>query len=156
MTRELTPTALLDVLDELALAVEHAKRAPLSADVKVNRDDLLNLINELRAGLPGAIEAADELHAQAGRELQEAKRAGEEALSAARARAIELVEQEAVVAQAHGRAEGIVGDAYAEAAKLRREADEYCDSRLAEFEAHLASLGQQVQLGRARLAERLG
>jgi len=38
----------------------------------------------------------------------------------------------------------------------RREADDYCDRRLAEFEIDLGRVLAQVQAGRAKLAGRLG
>lgn len=155
MTRELSATALLDVLDELAQTVEGAKSSLIGGDVKVNKDDVLNLINELRAGLPGAIEKADALHAQAETELVTAQKSAEDTIATARARAIELVQQESVVEQAKQRASEIVDEAYNEAAGLRQQADQYCDDRLAQFEGQLAALGQQVQAGRAKLAERL-
>lgn len=42
-----------------------------------------------------------------------------------------------------------------EAERLRHEADDYCDRRLAEFEIDLGKLVTQVQAGRARLGQRL-
>ncbi|MCL2594674.1 MAG: hypothetical protein FWD83_04050 [Promicromonosporaceae bacterium] len=153
---ELTVPALLDVLDELASSIEGAKPVFMSSDVRLNRDDLLSLIDELRRGLPAAITKADSLLSQAQDELADARRASEETLVAARQRAIDLVEQEQVVAQAKVRAAEIVTQAEQEAEVQRYEADLYCDKRLLSFQSDLDSLSQQVQAGRAKLAERLG
>jgi len=49
-----------------------------------------------------------------------------------------------------------VAEAQATADRLRREADDYCDRRLAEFEIDLGRVLAQVQAGRAKLAGRLG
>ncbi|NKY06431.1 hypothetical protein HF998_05500, partial [Cellulomonas hominis] len=75
--------------------------------------------------------------------------------AAARRRAAELVEQEAVVAQAADRAAEIVREAEETARGLRRDADDYCDRRLADFEIDLGKVLSQVQAGRAKLADRL-
>ncbi|WP_425956564.1 hypothetical protein [Xylanimonas sp. McL0601] len=152
---ELSPSALIDVLDELAGLVEGARPVFMSSDVRVDRDALMGLVNELRHGLPSAVERSDELlqHAQA--ELEDARRSGEEIVAAARQRALELVEQEQVVAQATSRAADIVAEAEQQAATLRSNADEYCDGRLASFDEDLDALKAQVRAGRARLAERL-
>ena len=39
---------------------------------------------------------------------------------------------------------------------LQRDADDYCDRRLADFEIDLGKVLSQVQAGRAKLAGRLG
>ncbi|AEG44819.1 hypothetical protein L600_002200000510 [Isoptericola variabilis J7] len=149
------PTAgLLEILEDLAALLENARAVPLSPNVKVDRDQALGLVDELRDALPTQVARADEVLAQAERTLQDAHRQAEEIVASARARAIELVEHEQVVVQARSRAAEIVAEAERKAAELRSDADQYCDSRLAEFEQDLAGLTRQVQAGRAKLAER--
>jgi len=155
-TSELSASDLLDVMEELAGRVEGARPVFMSQDVRVERETLLGLINELRNGLPVAIAHADEMAQQAQTELEDARRTGEDIVTAARSRAIELVEQEQVVAQAKSRAADIVAEAERDAERLRRDADEYCDRRLASFQEDLDALSAQVRAGRDRLAERLG
>jgi hypothetical protein len=152
----LSPSALLEVLDELAGLVEHAKPVFMSQDVRVDKQALGGLVDELRRGLPSAVERSDDLLRQAQDELDAARRSGEETLAVARQRALELVEQEQVVAQATARAADIVAAAEKEAAALRAGADQYCDARLASLGEDLDALTAQVQAGRAKLAERLG
>ena len=50
----------------------------------------------------------------------------------------------------------IVAQAQRTADELRRDADDYCDRRLADFEIDLGKVLAQVQAGRAKLAGRLG
>ena len=56
---------------------------------------------------------------------------------------------------AQARATEIVAEAEATAARLRHDADDYCDRRLADFEIDLGRVVAQVQAGRAKLAGRL-
>jgi cell division septum initiation protein DivIVA len=151
----MTPTDVLDVLEELAGLIENARPLLMSSDVRVDRDQALGLVDELRGGLPGAIERADTMHAQAAAELEEARRSAEDTIVQARQRAMELVEHEQVVAQAKARAAEIVAEAQQQADRLRADADDYCDRRLADFERDLEGLVGQVRAGRAKLAERL-
>jgi hypothetical protein len=65
------------------------------------------------------------------------------------------VDQEAVVVAARGRAAELVAEAEAIADRLQRDADDYCDRRLADFEIDLGKVLSQVQAGRAKLANRL-
>lgn len=156
MTETQNPTAgLLEIIDDLAALVENARTSPLSTNVKIDRDQALGLVEELRDSLPTQVARADDVLAEAERTLEGAHRQAEEVLATARARAIELVQAEQVVVQAESRAAEIVAEAERQAEKLRADADEYCDSRLADFESDLAALGAQVQAGRAKLAERL-
>ncbi len=150
------PTAgLLEILEDLASLLENARAVPLSTNVKVDREQVLGLVDELRDALPTQVARADEVLADAERALADAHRQAEEILATARARAIELVEREQVVVQARSRAAEIVAEAERKAGELRADADQYCDGRLADFEQDLGTLTKQVQAGRARLAERL-
>jgi cell division septum initiation protein DivIVA len=58
--------------------------------------------------------------------------------------------------QAEARAAQILAEAQETSERLQREADDYCDRRLADFEIDLGKVLSQVQAGRAKLAGRLG
>lgn len=146
---------LLDILEDLAALVENARSVPLSTNVKVDRDQALALVDELRDALPTQVARADEVLAAARDTLDDAHRQAEEIVAAARARAIELVQSEQVVVQAQSRAADVVAEAESRAAALRTDADAYCDGRLADFQQDLDALSSQVRAGREKLAERL-
>lgn len=146
---------LAGVLDAIAQAVEHGRAMPMSTSVLVNKTELLSLLDQARGALPDQLEAADEVLADADAVMARAREEAERVLADARRRADELVSRESVVAEARAEAERIVADAQATADRLRREADDYCDRRLADFEIDLGRVLAQVQAGRARLAERL-
>ncbi|GAA4734874.1 hypothetical protein GCM10023216_29460 [Isoptericola chiayiensis] len=156
MTETTNPTAgLLEIIDDLAALVENARTSPLSTNVKVDRDQALGLVEELRRNLPTQVARADQVLEDAERSLEDAHRKAEEILATARARAIELVQDEQVVVQAESRAAEIVAEAERRAESLRADADEYCDGRLADFGQDLARLTQQVEAGRAKLSARV-
>ena len=128
----------------------------MSSSVLVSRAEVLDLIGQLRATLPTELADADELLATAAEVQARANADAEQVIAAARRRADELVSAEQVVAAAGVRATEIVAEAERIAGQLRREADDYCDRRLADFEIDLGRLLSQVQAGRAKLAGRLG
>jgi cell division septum initiation protein DivIVA len=146
---------LVGVLDALEHLVHGARAMPMSSSVLVNRDEVLALVECARADLPDELAHAQEILAGADRVHAEARARAEETLAAARQRAADLVSQEAVVLAAERRAAELVAAARTEAAGLRRDADDYCDRRLADFEIDLGRLLSQVQAGRAKLAARL-
>lgn len=143
------------VLDALEDAVGHGRAMPMSSSVLVNRAELLDLVAQARDVLPGQLAEADEVLGRADDVLARAGREADDVLATARARAAELVAEQQVVHAARVRAEEIVAAAEREAERLRREADDYCDRRLADFEIDLGKVIAQVQAGRAKLAGRL-
>lgn len=154
-TADPRPEGLTGVLDALEEAVVGARAMPMSASVLVSRAELLDLIAQARTALPTQLRRADEVLAAADAERTAARRTAEEIEATARRRAAELVEETSVVAQATERAAQIVREAEDTARSLRRDADDYCDRRLADFEIDLGKVLSQVQAGRAKLAGRL-
>lgn len=149
------PEGLTGILEAIEEAVGQARAMPMSSSVLVNRAELLDLVEQARAVLPTQLSRADELLAGADEVLVQAREEAEGVVAAARERATELVSRDEVVRAARVRADEVVAAAEREAERLRREADDYCDRRLADFEIDLGKVITQVQAGRAKLAGRL-
>lgn len=146
-------SAVLDAIEHL---VRQARGVPMSASVLVGRDELLELVGQARQVLPTELSEADGVLARADEVRARAQAQAEEVLAGARRQAEQMVETEAVASAARTRAEEILAEARQVAEEMRREADDYCDRRLADFEIDLGRVLAQVQAGRAKLAGRLG
>lgn len=146
--------SLVAILDQLATLVSNARPMPMSASVLVNKAETLDLIAAATAVVPDEIRAAEALNAEADAMLQRARAEADELLAEAQQRAAQLVSQEQVVALAEERANDIIAAAEEKAAQLARDADDYCDRQLAQFEIDLGAIAAQVQAGRQRLASR--
>lgn len=147
---------LTGILEALEQALSQARAMPMSSSVLVNRAEVLDLVEQARTVLPTQLAQADEVLAGADTVLAEARGEAEQLIAAARERAAELVDREQVVVAARVRADEIVAEAERAAEAMRRDADDYCDRRLADFEIDLGRVLAQVQAGRAKLAGRLG
>jgi cell division septum initiation protein DivIVA len=150
------PEGLTGILDALADAIAEARSMPMSSSVLVNRAELMDLVDQARDVLPTQLTRADEVLAAADAARLAAQAEADDIIAGARARAAELVEDHELTRAAQVRAQQIVADAEEVAEGLRRDADDYCDRRLADFEVDLTRLMTQVQAGRAKLATRLG
>ncbi len=139
------------ILDELAAEIEGAKSMPLSSSAIVSREDLLELINEARELLPSEIARARHLLVDKEEVLTRAEREADEILDDARAHAAHIVQRTEIVRQARNHAERIVAEAEAEARRIRHEADDYVDRKLAAFEIVLDRTVRTVRAGRDRL-----
>ncbi len=140
--------ALLTRVIEL---VEAAKPVPLSASSMINKDELLDLLDEAVARLPDELRAARWLLKERDEFLAKVRREGDEILEQARSQAERMVQRTEVVKAAEQRARQIVDAAEAEARRMRHETEDYCDQKLASFEIVLERTLKTVGAGRAKL-----
>jgi cell division septum initiation protein DivIVA len=149
---DVTSTEVETLLRRVVDVVENARLMPLSASVMINRDEVLELVEEALERLPEELRAARWLLREREEFLRKVQREGDEILEEARLRAEQMVQRSEVVRAAEQAARRTVEDAEAEARKLRHEAEDFCDQRLAQFEAILDRTTKTVQAGRARFA----
>ena len=139
------------LLRRVADLIGNARPMPLSASVMVNRDEVLELVDEALNRLPEELRAARWLLRERQEFLAKVQREGDEILDAARVRAERMVQRTEVVRAAQQSARRTVDEAEAEARRLRHEAEDFCDQKLAQFEIVLDRTTKTVQAGRARL-----
>jgi vacuolar-type H+-ATPase subunit H len=148
----------IDIVDELEEMVSTARRVPLSANVIVNEDETLELIDRLRMGLPEELvqarhtvedrarivgAAEEEAEHVLSRADQEATRLVQEATERAQA----MVTESVITQQAHARAAEIVAKAEERAASIRGEADAYARDVMTRLEEQLTRAAATVRKG---------
>jgi vacuolar-type H+-ATPase subunit H len=124
-------TTRLAALEEM---VRDAKSMPLSSSALLNRDEVLDLIEELKGSLPDEIKQARWVVKDREELLAKARRDAEAMVEQARAEQLRLASHEAVVQRAKEEAERIGQDAEEDARRLRLEAEDYVDAKLAQLE----------------------
>lgn len=127
-------TARLSQLEEM---VRDAKSMPLSSSALLNRDEVLDLIEDLKGALPDEIKQARWVVKDREELLAKARRDAEAMVEQARAEQLRLASHEAVMQRAKEEAERIVQDADEDARRLRLEAEDYVDAKLAQLESTL-------------------
>jgi cell division septum initiation protein DivIVA len=131
--------------------VELARPAALSTQVKVDRDDLLDLLDQAIERLPDEVRAARWLMKDRDEFLARTQREADDILAAARGQAERMVQRSEVMKSAEAQSRRIVEAARAEAGRLRNECDDFCDQRLAQFETVLERTMGVVAAGRVKL-----
>jgi hypothetical protein len=139
------------VLRELRDLIEQARPMPLSTSVMINQAEVLDLLNEATERLPEELRSAKWLLKQRVEFLARTRREADEIIEAARQRADQMVQQTEVVKAAEARARSVVDAADAESRRLKLEAEDFCDQRLASFEIVLERTMKVVSAGRAKL-----
>jgi cell division septum initiation protein DivIVA len=146
------PRTLLDRIEELRRLVEDARSMPMSASVVVNRGELLALVDELSEAARGELaEAAGVLSAKDD-VVGQGHRKADELLAEAHGERQRLASESEVLQHARGQADAELAAARQEADALRKEVDDYVDTKLAGFEVALERSLETVRRGRERLA----
>jgi hypothetical protein len=139
------------ILLRLKEQVEGGRSMPMSASVLVNREEVLELLEEAIATLPQELRHSRWLLKERDEFLSQARREADDIIEAGRVRAERMVERTEVVREARRVAQNVVDDAEASARQLQHEAEDYVDHKLAHFEIVLERTMQAVRKGRERL-----
>ncbi|MEV6199457.1 cell division initiation protein [Streptomyces sp. NPDC051771] len=141
-------------LDEIVATVQNARSMPMSASCVVNRADLLALLAEVRDALPNSLAQAQELIGGREQMVEQARQEAERIIEAAHAERGTIVSDTQIARQSQEEADRILSEARREAEEVRAEADEYVDSKLANFEVVLNKTIGSVDRGREKLLGR--
>ncbi|MFJ3609740.1 ATP synthase F0 subunit B [Streptomyces hydrogenans] len=141
-------------LDEIVATVQGARSMPMSASCVVNRADLLALLAEVRDALPNSLAQAQELIGGREQMVEQARQEAERIIEAAHAERGTIVSDTQIARQSQEEADRILSEARREAEEVRAEADEYVDSKLANFEVVLNKTIGSVDRGREKLLGR--
>ncbi|MFF7653511.1 cell division initiation protein [Streptomyces sp. NPDC007983] len=141
-------------LDEIVSAVGSARGMPMSASCVVNRAELLAMLEEVRAALPDSLAHAEELIGGRDRMVDDARQEATRIVEAAHAERARLISETEVARTSQEEADRILGEARREAEEIRAEADDYVDSKLANFEVVLTKTIGSVDRGRDKLLGR--
>ncbi|MFC9397812.1 cell division initiation protein [Streptomyces sp. NPDC057027] len=141
-------------LDEIVATVQGARSMPMSASCVVNRAELLALLEEVREALPGSLAQAQELIGGREQMVERARQEAERIIEAAHAERGSIVSDTQVARESQEEADRILSEARREAEEVRAEADDYVDSKLANFEVVLNKTIGSVDRGREKLLGR--
>ena len=128
-----------------------AKPMPLSSSVRVERDELVELLEGALARIPEEIRQARWMLKEREEFLADTQRKASDIMEEARVQTERMVQRTEVVRQANHVAQRILDDANEEARRLRHEAEDYADKKLASFEIVLDRTMKTVQAGREKL-----
>ena len=145
---ESTDPTVIDLVDQLEELVSTGRRVPFTAGVVINEDEVLELIDRTRLGLPDELMQARHLLEDQRRVVVEAEQEAERILSRAEtevarivgeaeARAAVMVGDHAIAEQAREHAATVLAEAEERAAKTCSEADAYAREVMLRLEDQL-------------------
>ncbi|MEM8746481.1 MAG: hypothetical protein AAF945_13240 [Actinomycetota bacterium] len=132
--------------------VATAPTMPLSSSPRIDRDEIIELLEESLNRMPDELRQARWMLKERQEFVAKTRREADELLEAARVRAERMVQRTEVVRAAEQRARSIMDTAEADSRRLRHETEDFLDQRLGSFEILLDKLGKTVHAGRQRLS----
>jgi hypothetical protein len=146
------PPQVEQLLGRAVTLVEAARPMPLSASSMINKEEVLEPLQEAIQRLPDELRAARWLLKEREEFLAKVRREGDEILAQASARAERMVQRTEVVKAAEQRARQIVDASESEARRMRHEVEDFCDQKLGSFEIILERTQKMVASGREKLS----
>jgi F0F1-type ATP synthase membrane subunit b/b' len=138
---------ILHLIDRLEELFNQSKPFPLTRNVMVDEDKMLDIIDQMRIAIPEEVKKAQQLLAQKDRVMAQAQEEANRTIELARQKADDLVHRDMIVVEAQRRAEQIVSQARLDAEATRREADNYVVDALTHLQNELERLSTQVRNG---------
>jgi len=128
-----------------------AKAMPLSASVLISREEVADVLQAALDRMPDEIREARWLLKELAEFIAERNREADALMEEVRVQAERMVQRTEIVRQANHVAQRVLDDANEEARRLRNEAEDYADQKLASFEIVLDRITKTVLAGREKL-----
>ncbi|HZK33207.1 MAG TPA: ATPase [Tissierellaceae bacterium] len=142
---------VLRLIDEIEDIVEAGSNVPFSSRVMVDKDEILDIIQDIRIKLPDEIKQATWIKDERQRILAEAQKDADRLMEEAELRLEELIDQDGITKKATERAEEILTKAQTNAKEIRLGSLDYADSLLQEQQENLKVLIQLINENRKEL-----
>ncbi len=140
-----------ELLEMLYTMVTEAWGLPLGAEkCVIERDKVLDLLDEIKAQLPTELAEAKRLVAARSEFIANAKREAESIRKVAEDRARQMVDTQEIIKAAKAKSTEMISMAESRSAELRRVANEYADDALKRTEEAIAEALNEVRQSRTK------
>ena len=146
-----------EIITTLYEMVQDARGVPLSSDkCVIERDRVLDLLDEISNQLPGELKQARTIVESRGEVINNAKREGENILKQAQAQAKQMVSDSEIYRQAREEANAMVQAAQDRIRELKGVTNDYVDDALKQTEQAISEALNEVKESRAKFNALVG
>ncbi len=142
---------VLEIIDMLEDVVEKSMAIPFMGRAIVDREELLDLLQEIRLNLPGDLKQAKWVKEERQRILDEANKEAESIVKNAEEKMASLIDDHEITQKAYAQANEIIAAAQNNARELRLGTKQYADDVMASLEAKIEKLADIVRENRKEL-----
>jgi len=131
---------LLELIDNLEEAIEHSTSIPLSGKSLINKDELLDIIEDIRLKMPDELKQAKWVKEERARILHEAQKEAGAVIKAAEDKIITMINEHEITLRAQAEAESIVDRANENAKDIKCGVLQYSNDILAGLETVITDI----------------
>ena len=136
---------IMEIIDMMEEAVDKAPVVPLSGKILLDKEDILDYIQEMRLVFPDEVKEAKWVKGERQRILSEAETKAQEMIKNAEERMVQMVDENEITRQAYEKASVLENESRNTAAQMKAEFDQYINDMLSDLERHLDVLIKKVQ-----------
>lgn len=140
--------ALIDTLEDL---IESGSSIPFSGKVLLDKDEITELIKEIRIQLPDEVKQAQWIKEERNKILVEAQKEADRLISNAKERIQELADKDEIVKIAQEKAEGIIATSEQNAKDMKMASIQYADDVLEKLEKNASQIISTLKMNREEL-----
>lgn len=144
---------VIEIINEIEDVVEGSKTAFLSNKVAVDKEEILELISELRLKLPDEIKQATWIKEERERILNEARLDGEKVINDAKVELSKLLSEDSVMVEAKSQAQKLMTETKDKSKQMTLGSINYSDKLLLETQEELKKVIETLNDNRRQLAQ---
>lgn len=151
----MVPGAIAELLEDLLNEIQSARAVPLSNNVMINQEEILDRLHQAIEDLPEELRAARWMVREREAYIARTNEKARDLLIKAREESETLVSENYVVQEAVAEANALVRNAESEGRRIRLEAEDFAERHLSEAESVLGELYRYITEARAELHKSL-
>lgn len=135
---------IMEIIDMMEEAIDKATVVPLSGKIVVDKEDLLDYIQEMRLVFPDEVKEAKWVKEERERILAEAQSRSDAMIKNAEEKVVQMIDEHEITKQAVEQANQMVNEAQTKAMEIKTDCDQYADDILSDLEKRLDMLLRKV------------
>lgn len=142
---------IFDVIDQLEDIVENSFTLPIFNKTMINKDDVMELLSDLRLRLPEELKQAKYVKEERTRIIAEAHQEASNIIKSTEEQIEQMVNENEITKKAYEQANEIITNAQKNAREIRLGARQYAENLLENLESRLTGQIEEIKAGRAEL-----
>lgn len=131
---------IITLLEKIEDIVEDASRIPMSGKVVIDKEEVLDIIKEIRIKLPDEIKQASWIKEERQRILSESKNEASGILTEAKMKQETLIDEHSLTQMANEKARDIIDNATNSSNEIKSGTIDYCDDLLKKIQMNLENI----------------
>ena len=144
---------ILEIIDTLEDAVEKGASIPLTGRCLLDKDEILDIVQEMRLKLPDDLKQARWVKDERQRILVEAQKEANDIIKSAEDKIISMINENEITKRAKAQAEDIISNANKRAKEIRQGTITYADDLLSDMEGVMESTLSTLRKNRVEMHE---